>query len=217
MKLIDLTQTIAPDMPVYPGTEAPAISPGCDIESDGFLEKKITFFSHTGTHVDAPAHMVPNGWTLDQMSIEAFFGQAVLFNYRGGARSIIDINDLAPFQEDLAEVDFLLIHTGWSRYWGGCAYFADFPVLSEAAAHWLTDFNLKGIGVDAISVDPADAKNFPVHKALLEKNILLVENLANLERISCPRFDFFCMPLKIVAADGAPVRAGAILPDRIIS
>ena len=217
MKLIDLTQTIAPDMPVYPGTEAPTFSPGCALETDGFLERKIAFFSHTGTHIDAPAHLIANGKTLDRMPIETFFGQAVRLDCRQASGAVIDIADLEPLRGELAEADFLLLHTGWSRYWGTAAYFADYPVLSKAAAHWLTAFNLKGVGVDAISVDSADTERFPVHKGLLEKDILLVENLANLERISHRCFTFFCMPLKLADADGAPVRAGAIIPDSVIT
>ena len=198
MKLIDLSQTIAPDMPVYPGTEPPAFRIGCTLGAEGFLEKEIRFYSHTGTHVDAPAHLLHGGKTLDQLPIESFYGQALLVNYSGGPGS---------------SIDFLLICTGWSRYWGNKAYFAEFPVLCERAAHWLCQFNLKGVGVDAISVDPTEAEDFPVHKILLGEGILLVENLANLDKIACRRFDFACLPLKIADADGAPVRAAAIIAD----
>jgi len=213
MKLIDLTQTIAPDMPVYPGTAPPVFRIGCTLEADGFLEKEIRLFSHTGTHVDAPAHLLSGGKTLDQMPIQSFYGQALLVHYAGGPGSSIEVADLELFRKDLAEVDFLLIRTGWSRYWGTKAYFSDFPVLCEKAASWLSGFNLKGIGVDAISVDPAQSANFPVHKVLLGEGILLVENLANLDKIGCHRFEFSCLPLKIADADGAPVRAAAIIAD----
>ena len=72
MKISDLTYPITQDMPVYPGTEQPLIVTGCSIEETGFLEKKITMYSHTGTHVDAPAHLLKEGKTLDMLPLNHF-------------------------------------------------------------------------------------------------------------------------------------------------
>lgn len=68
-ELIDLTHPIASNMPVYPGTEPPVLITGCTIDESGFLEKKITLYSHTGTHVDAPAHLIKGAKTLDRLPI----------------------------------------------------------------------------------------------------------------------------------------------------
>jgi kynurenine formamidase len=83
-------------------------------------------------------------------------------------------------------------------------------VLSEAAAHWLAGFNFKGIGVDTISFDAHDSSALPIHRIFLTKNIVLVENLVNLEKIPVGEFVFCCLPLKLADTDGAPVRAIAL-------
>jgi kynurenine formamidase len=212
MKLVDLTHPISEDMPVYPGTEQPVIITGCSIEETGFLEKKITFFSHTGTHIDAPAHMLKDHSTLNMLPIDHFYGPALLLDFADFTTNSIGVNDLEPYQTTLKEVDFLVLHTGWSQYWGLAKYFSNYPVLSVEAALWLRSFNLKGFGSDTISADTADTHHFPVHKALLQNNMIIIENLTNLEDLTCTRFELSCFPLNIEEADGSPVRAVARVP-----
>ena len=74
MKMLDLTHCITPEMPVYPGTEPPRLTAACTMEKDGFRETLLEMYSHTGTHMDAPAHMLPNGRTLDDFPAETFAG-----------------------------------------------------------------------------------------------------------------------------------------------
>ena len=210
MKIIDLTHAISARMPVYPGTEPPVITTGCSIEDNGFLEKKITFYSHTGTHMDAPAHMIKESKTLDQLSLEHFYGKAVLVEVSTNRDSTIDIEELASCAEMLTQSEFLLINTGWSHRWGTSEYFSGYPVLSMEAAKWLNHFNLKGIGVDAISVDETNSNRFPVHNILLRNNTVIIENLKNLDLIPVIPFIFSCFPLKFEEADGSPVRAVAM-------
>ena len=212
MKIIDLTHSISPDMPVYPGTEQPVFETGCTIEKNGFLEQKMSFFSHTGTHMDAPAHMIENGKTLDQLSMEHFYGEALMVDVSKSNRPIIGIDAFASHGEILEQIGFLLIYTGWSRYWHSDRYFSDYPVLSVEAAKWLCRFNLKGIGLDAISADTADSTDFPIHMVIMPNNTVIIGNLNNLNAVPTRRFLFSCFPLKIAGADGSPVRAVALLP-----
>lgn len=211
MKPVDLTHTISPVMPVYPGTEPPVFTTGCSLEEIGFLEKKITLYSHTGTHVDAPAHLLKGRKTLDMLPIDHFYGPALLLNFDKVSTKTIEIKDLEPYRDSIKEIDFLLLHTGWSRYWGSDRYFTHFPVLSTEAAHWLSDFPLKGLGLDTISADPADSKEYFVHKVLLEKDIIIIENLAHLADLPDEQFQFSCFPMSFEDADGSPVRAVAFL------
>jgi kynurenine formamidase len=211
MKIIDLTHAISPNMPVYPGTEPPAFITGCSIDDIGFLEKKITFYSHTGTHIDAPAHIIKGAKTLDLLPIEHFYGKAFLLNVTNIKSRPIDIKEFEPHLETLMQVDFLLIQTGWSRYWGTEKYFSGYHVLSPAAADWLSRFGLKGLGLDTISADEADTRDFPVHKAFLQNDTIIIENLTNLERLPCNQFIFSCFPLSFEDADGSPVRALAFI------
>jgi len=206
---IDLTHPIHEDMPVYPGTEQPVIITGCSIEQDGFLEKKITFYSHTGTHIDAPAHLVKGGKYLDQYDISRFHGSAIVVHLESNEDGPIDIAVLRPFENLLKNTDFLLIHTGWSRHWGTNDYFANFPTLTPETAEWVAGIGLKGIGFDAISADSADTLTYPIHKILLGSGMVIVENLTNLDQLPEGLFEFTCFPLYLQQADGSPIRAVA--------
>lgn len=211
MKIIDLTHTVSPDMPVYPGTEQPVFIAGSSIEEAGFLEKKITLNSHTGTHVDAPAHLLKDADTLDSLAIEHFHGPALLVNIEMLAAKTINVSDLEFYTKELEKVEFLVIHTGWSKYWGTDEYFSNYPVLTVESANWLNNFRLKGLGLDTISADTADARDYPVHKTLLQRNTIIIENLTNLSSLPVSLFTFSCFPIKFENGDGSPVRAVAYI------
>ena len=80
MKIIDLTQLITADMPVYPGTEQPKLTVANTVEKDGFRETLITFYSHTGTHMDAPFHIYADRTSLDALPAEQFVGKALVID-----------------------------------------------------------------------------------------------------------------------------------------
>ena len=210
MKIIDLTHPIEPGMPVFPGTEPPEILTACTVEEHGFLEKKITMYSHTGTHIDAPAHMLENGPTLDQFPGETFIGKACIYRHTSRTQRI-SVDHLRDFVVQLQTADYLLIGTGWDRYWGQREYFHEFPVLTEETAKWLLNFQLKGIGLDVISADSIDSKDYSVHRVLLSHNMVIVENLTNIMLLPDSGCTFQCFPLNLKNADGSPVRAVAII------
>jgi arylformamidase len=214
IKAIDLSHTISPDMPYFPGTEPPVFSRPFTLASHGFTEQRITLLTHSGTHMDAPAHIFAAGATLEQLGLPHFVGNAVALDLTCMSAKVITVDDLRPFRHLLAGRDFVLLRTGWSEHWGNAAYFRDYPVLSEAAALWLAGFSLKGIGVDTISFDAHDSTALPIHRIFLARNIVLIENLVNLEKIHANEFIFCCLPLKIADTDGAPVRAVALCSER---
>ncbi len=211
LPVIDLSQTISPGMPVYPGTEPPQISYPCTIEGQGFAEKKITLYSHTGTHMDAPAHILTGANTLDRLPPAHFFGTAAVIDLSPLKKPLWDVADFQPFERLIERSEFVLLHSGWSEYWGQARYFEDYPRLSPAAAKWLAGFPLKGFGVDMISIDPSDSRDFPIHRLFLRQNIVVIENLHNLQSLIGQPCLFCCWPLKIEEADGSPIRAVAIL------
>ena len=211
MKIIDLTHTIKPDMPVYPGTDPPVFKTPVSIAKDGFLEKKITFFSHTGTHVDAPAHLFGEGETLNQFPVTQFAGPGFVVDISGISRSRITIDHLIPYQKKFESMAFALLYSGWENHWGADAYFSNYPLLDAEAAEWITQFDIKGLGLDMISVDAIDSYSLPVHHILLNRNFIIIENLKSLSTLRRRDFLFCCFPLKIDKADGAPARSVAIL------
>lgn len=207
MPILDLTHTIHEAMPVYPGTEQPRLSVGTTIDRDGFAEKLLTMFSHTGTHMDAPAHLLAGGRGLDGYPVDQFLGPAVVVDARGTRE--VPLSMLLPHAPRIRQAEFVLLLTGWAAVWGRPEYFDGFPVLTVEAAQWLAGQGLKGVGVDAISVDPVGTQDYPVHKVLLGAGLVLIENLTGLDQLPQEPFAFTCLPLKLRDADGSPVRAVA--------
>lgn len=211
MKIIDLTHLLNAEITVYPGTEKPTFHQAHTVEKDGFAEQKMTMYTHTGTHIDAPAHMLKDGNTLDLLNVESFYGNAICINCSEVKGKYIQIESLLPFEEKIRKVDFVLLRTDWSKKWKSDSYFKNFPVLGKEACTWLTNFNLKGVGLDVISIDPVDDSYEMInHNITFNKGMVIIENLTNLDLLNDEVFSFSCLPLKIENADGSPVRAVAI-------
>lgn len=211
MKVIDLTHTITESMPVYPGTEPPLLTPANTYEADGFKETLLQMYSHTGTHMDPPAHLFASGMTLDTFPPSQFIGEAIVIDCRdlreGDAITAERIRKYGP---DAEKADFLLFNLGWDKYWGTDRYFGNYPCLSSEAVDFIINGHYKGIGFDVIGLDPISDENLTLHKKLFAAcNIVNIENLMNLDKCGSGLFHFSCFPLKIGNSDGSPVRAVA--------
>ena len=211
MNIIDLTHFISSKMPVYPNTDSPKISDTNTIEKNGYAEKIISMSTHTGTHVDSPAHMIKGSNTLDKFKINQFIGAGKVINISRIKKKIIEMDDIVSDIGKIIDIDFVLFYTGWSHFWGKDQYFVDYPVLSGELVQFLSESKLKGLGFDTISIDPVGSVVFKNHMIVFRNNMIIIENLKNLDALTGKEFTFFCMPLKIGDSDGSPVRACAII------
>jgi arylformamidase len=195
--IIDLSVTLNQQTPVYPGDPATKIEPANTIDKSGCNDHYISTNNHTGTHIDAPLHMIAGGKTLDQISLEQFVSRGHLVEVAGGfTQEVLE-------QADIRAGDIVLFHTGMSKYYYEPAYFETYPVMSEDVARYLVAQKVKMVGVDAGSVDDADG--FPIHKILLGGNVLIIENLTNLDALADKEFSVYALPIKL-NVDGAPAR-----------
>lgn len=208
MMYIDLTHTIEEGMPVYPGTLPPKITLANTVAKDGFAEIKMTMFSHTGTHMDAPSHMIAGGKNLEDYPAAHFFGKALLMDISESIPSLESIKSLTIQEEG---VEMIVIKTAWSQHWGTEKYFHGFPVLTPQHYKYLISQGIKCIALDAISVDPVGSKAFENHLTLLSQGVTIAENLTNLDKIPCDRFRLVLLPLKVKNSDGFSIRAIASL------
>lgn len=212
MNIIDLTHLISTDMPVYPGTEKPKLTPATTIEKDGFRETLLTMFSHTGTHMDTPGHLLPDAAMLDELSADSFIGSALVIDCRElGEGDTVPLSRITDYGEAAEKAEFLLFNFGWDKYWNDEKYFGNYPYLGDDAVDYIIAHKKKGVGLDVIGIDPISDAALTIHKKLFRSgNIVVIENLCNLDKIGEGLFTFTALPLKYENSDGAPVRAIAI-------
>ena len=212
MTVIDLTHTIREDMPVYPGTQPPRLETANTYEKDLFKETLITMFSHTGTHMDAPAHVFSGRASLDELPASQFVGKATVIRCddlgEGGKITMEHVRS----NPDAQQADFLLFYTGWGQYWGKPEYYGDYPCVTAEVADFLIQTGKKGVGLDTISLDPI--ASLTLHRQVLSTNkTVIIENLNNLDKLPEGLFTLCALPLRYENADGSPIRAVAILED----
>jgi len=213
MTIFDLTHTISENMSVYPGTESPTLTIPYTVEKNGFKETLLHMFSHTGTHMDAPAHLFESGTPLDSFGGSQFIGSALVIDcseLKQGDR--IGMAFIERNRELAESADFLLFRTDWDKKLGLPDYFGDYPCITSEVADFIVSSGKKGVGLDVISIDPISGSKLENHRKILSQNtIVIIENLCNLEKVGCGLFTFIAAPLKFENADGAPIRAFAIV------
>ena len=211
--LIDMTHTITPEIPVYPSDPAPVLARGNTMTRDSCRTTHLSLCSHTGTHMDAPAHLLRDGRNLDEMPMSQFSGRATTLDVTG-VGPVITAEFLRTHHDDIYCADYILFYTGWEERWGTEAFLEDaYPAPDEEAAHYLASCGLKGLGTDAPSVDRMGGAPV-VHTVLMKADAVILENLC-LEKVRGRRdFLFFALPLKFQNADGAPIRAFAELREK---
>ena len=217
MKLIDLTHTIDNDMPVYPGTEGPSLTQATTYEKDGYKETLMHMFSHVGTHMDAPAHLLAGHKTLDEFEPQQFVGKALIVDCRHlGEGDKITMKEVYAKGEDRAKAaEYLIFMTGWDKRWGDESYFGDYPIITDEVADFAIETGKKGLGFDVIGLDPISDLNLTLHKKVFNaSDMVIIENLCHLEDVyeqSGCDFTLVAAPIKYKNADGAPIRALAII------
>ncbi|WP_411963867.1 cyclase family protein [Haloferax sp. YSMS24] len=206
MTLVDLTRRVESGMPTYPGDPRVSVEPHAEFAADGYRVSRLELGSHTGTHVDAPAHTEPDGETLDAFSVEDLRVTARLVDCRDvGANGLVGA-DALPSGLD-SGVECLVFRTGWEDEWG-TDRMADHPALAPETGRACAERDF-AVAIDALSPDPTGGDEVPVHHAVLGAGRFIVENLCGLAALPADRpFELFVMPLR-VDADGAPARVVA--------
>ena len=176
---------------------------------------KIVTSTHTGTHVDVPFHFYEDGRKIDDYPVEFFMGPGYLLDL-SHLKSRGEISaDLLASAKDIREGDILLLRTDWSDHWGRPEYFNDHPFLTSSGAEWLVEHKIKGVGVEAATVEDirgiVPGQPALVHRIVLGAGIFIIEGLTNLRQVSQGRIEVFALPLKLAGADGAPARVIAIV------
>lgn len=213
MPFIDLTLKISPQLPSFPRSPQPQFITWAKNETDGYNLELIFLSSHSGTHIDAPFHFIDNGLKIDQIPLERLVCNAILFRIKKGQNQSITKKDITKFEKKHGKISHnstIIFATGWYKNLLKKHYFDNNPGLSIDAARYLASKKINLVGIDSPSIDLGKDSNFSAHHVLLNKDILIVENLCNLEKISGVYFKLIVLPLKLKGATGSPVRAIAI-------
>ncbi|MEC4849098.1 MAG: cyclase family protein [Nitrosarchaeum sp.] len=213
MKPLDLTLTISTSIPTFPDSPKPQFILWSTLKDDKYNLELLFLSSHTGTHLDAPYHFVKNGIKIHQIPLDRLVGNGILIKIKKGKNQSITKNDLILFERkhgNIPKNSSIFFYTEWQKNLNSNYYFINNPGLSESAATYLVSKKINLVGIDSPSIDLGQDKIFKVHKILAKNNILIVENLSNLNKISSNQFDFVILPLKLKDATGSPVRAIAI-------
>jgi kynurenine formamidase len=196
------------------------LRPASTLARDGCNVLHLSLGSHSGTHLDAPFHVVEAGARVDEVPLALCSGPAVVADVRGaGDRGRLDWGALAPYAAELGPGRLLVLRTGWSEHWGTERYLAH-PFLTGGAAQRLVEAGVRTVCIDALSVDEtvepgAPAGGLPAHEALLGAGGVIVENLTGLDALEGEAdVVLWVLPLRLAGADGSPVRAVASLPAR---
>lgn len=202
-RVIDITSPIRQGMPVYPGDPETIVEQVCSIGKDGFALSIITMGNHTGTHVDAPSHVLEKGLSVDMLLPGSFIGRAILLDM-SYIESPIRAEHLEMAWKSIDPgkgIEILLLKTGVTSSSGDVT---DHFCLKEDTASWIHDKELRVLGVDAFSIE--NQKDLPLHRSLLSQGVNIIECL-DLGQVEEGIYTFICLPLKITGCDGAPARA----------
>ena len=213
MKLVDLTLTISNSIPTFPGSPNPQFILWSNLKENGYNLELLFLSSHTGTHIDAPYHFVRNGAKIHQIALNRLLGNCILVKIKKGKNQAITKNDLISYERKNGNIPkhaSIIFHTQWQKNLNSDSYFINNPGLSESAATYLVSKKINLVGIDSPSIDLGTNHTFGVHKILAKNNVLIVENLSNLNKISSKQFEFIILPLKLQDSTGSPVRAIAI-------
>jgi len=162
--LVDLSHPFGSHTPVFPGYKDIDIRRGAKHASHGVMTQRVVAVLHTGTHVNAPIHLIPGGPDLTGLPLSLFFGSGVVLDVPKGRWETIEPADLEAAGEVRAN-DIVLINTGWHRFYSDSQrYFGEGPGLSPAAARWLLDHGAKLVGVDTATVDHPMATSLGYHR-----------------------------------------------------
>ena len=202
MKYIDLSHEFTGTMPTYPGDPEVELKQIATFDEDAYNDHQLSTPLHVGTHMDAPLHMIKDGAYMSDIPLEKFFGRGVLLDARGK-----DKIDAELFENvELKEGDVVFVTTGFSDKYRDPSYFTGRPAFTEAFAERLIEAKIKMVGMDMPS---PDYEPFPVHRMLLGKGILILENLTNLkELVDVKNFEVIALPIKL-RADSAFARVVA--------
>lgn len=225
-KIIDLTHTITPTIPLWPGSDPFCMKIRFDYGEVGCRAAAYSFVAGTGTHMDAPAHFIKGGKTVDQIPLKDLIAPLCIINVRHNVHNnpdyTLQVADIIAWEARNGEIPpsgVVIMNSGWADRWPDLTAFLNedfggtkhFPGFSVEAAQLLLERKVVGIGIDTFSLDAGIATAFPVHHLMLANGIYFLECLANLDQVPASGAYICSLPPKVENAPEIPVRVVAFV------
>ncbi|MGC4191094.1 MAG: cyclase family protein [Thermomicrobiales bacterium] len=221
--IVDMTHVMTPDFPVWPGNEPFAMENLTTVATGGFYTNKLSYYEHTCTHLDAPAHFVEDGLTAEFLPVENFVAPLAVIDISARAADDPDTgvtpDDIAAWEAawgSLPAGAFVAMYSGWEARLADPASFVNldadgvqhYPGFTPDAATFLIDErDIVGIGVDTLSQDPGNSTDFGAHIAILSAGRYGIEGLARLGSVPAAGGTIVVGAPKHLHASGGPTRA----------
>jgi arylformamidase len=208
-QILDISAPLTAELTTWPGVvesfeRTPVLSHD---RGDVMSVSTLQVGAHAGTHVDAPNHFVEGAGGVEAVPLDRLVGPAQVVEVPSDV-SVIDHQTLenASVPDDAVRILLKTDNSGWSASDDG--FREDYVACDESAVDWLVGRDTILLGVDYLSVEPyeADTQDFPVHRALLDAGVVIVESL-DLAGVAPGRYQLAVLPLLIPGSDGAPARA----------
>ena len=226
--ILDLSHAVSADAPNFEGADRTlhARTTGTH-EREGYFTRHVSFDEHAATHMDAPAHMLPGAWTIDQIPVARLVRPLVVLDATREAASdpdyLVGMKEISRWESEHGEIPLgaiVIAHTGWDLRWHSAKEFRNadkngalhFPGFSLEGARFLVEARaVVGLGIDTLSVDPGTSTDYPVHKYCAQHGVYHLESVANLGSAPPAGAIASVTPIKLEGGSGAPVRILAMV------
>ena len=220
--IVDLTYVMDSAIPVWPGNVPFAAEAVKTHANDGFYAQSVSFWEHTGTHLDAPAHFVDGGMTAEMIDIGNLFAPLAVIDISARAAedhdAALSVDDILAYEAEYGEIvtgALVAMNSGWGSRWNDPATFVNldadgvqhYPGFSPDAAEFLiAERNIVGIAVDTLSQDPGNSTDFGTHITILGAGKYAIEGLAHVGQMDPAGGTVYVGAPKWAAASGGPTR-----------
>jgi kynurenine formamidase len=227
-RVVDLTQPLDANTLMWLGAPALHAEATCTVEADGFFDRLITLVEHSGTHIDAPAHVVAGGATVDQIAPDRLVAPLAVIDISAetvaNPDTTLTLDHVRAWERRHGTVPHrsaVFLRTGWEAFstdpvrYAGAGGALRFPGFGPEAARYLVEERgVVGLGVDTLSIDPGVSTDFVVHRQVsLPRGVWHIENLVNLSQVPPVGAWVMVGALKLVGGSGSPVRVLALVPS----
>ena len=203
-RIYDISVPIVNDGLVYPGNPTIEIASQQSMAAGGSSNvSSLSFGSHTGTHVDAPLHMIQGADGVDKLALDVLMGPAIVLEF---GPDVSAVTETALRGTAFAGQERVLLKTRNSSFIRQRDFVRDYTYLAPDGAEYLASAGAKLVGIDYLSIEQFHSGHHRTHKTLLGRGIVIVEGL-DLSPVTAGEYELRCLPLSLPGLDGAPARA----------